>query len=132
MFGWLTRLWSSAGYLWGAIAAVRHPRTPLVAKILFVLAVAYAIDPFDLIPDAIPGIGLLDDLLIVPLLFSLAWRLIPSELAQELRACRPRAAAMLRQAGLIAVGALALVAASSILLVGAALYALTHLVMHLV
>src|SRR5580765_3620072 len=62
------------------------PRTPLAAKILAALVVAYAISPIDLIPDFIPVLGQLDDLLIVPLGIYLALRLIPPEVLQEARA----------------------------------------------
>jgi uncharacterized membrane protein YkvA (DUF1232 family) len=51
-----------------------------------VLAVGYLVSPIDLVPDVIPGVGLLDDLLVVPLLFGVARWLIPSELLAEHRA----------------------------------------------
>lgn len=54
-----------------------HPDTPLAAKLLAALVVAYAFSPIDLIPDFIPVIGYLDDLIIVPLGIYLALRLIP-------------------------------------------------------
>jgi hypothetical protein len=47
--------------------AARHPRTPWYAKMLAAAVVAYALSPFDLIPDFIPVIGYLDDLIIVPI-----------------------------------------------------------------
>ena len=64
---------------------LKDKRTPLISKILLGLAVAYVLLPFDLIPDFIPLLGQLDDLLIVPLLVFLALKLIPSELKAELR-----------------------------------------------
>lgn len=57
-----------------------HPQTPLFAKILLGLAIGYLLLPFDLIPDFIPVIGQLDDLVIVPGLVYLALKLIPEEL----------------------------------------------------
>lgn len=54
-----------------------HPDTPLLAKISAALVVAYAFSPIDLIPDFIPIIGYLDDLIIVPLGIYLVCRLIP-------------------------------------------------------
>lgn len=64
----------------------RDPRTPLLAKLLVAAVVAYALSPIDLIPDFIPIIGYLDDLLLLPLGIWLAIRLVPPELWQELRA----------------------------------------------
>lgn len=65
--------------------ALRHPMTPWPAKVLLGLAVGYALLPFDLIPDFIPVIGHLDDLVIVPGLVYLALRMIPDEVLTECR-----------------------------------------------
>jgi uncharacterized membrane protein YkvA (DUF1232 family) len=67
-------------------ALMSHPRTPRLAKWLIGLAVAYFVSPIDLIPDAIPVLGQLDDLLIVPGLIYLALRMIPAEVKSECRA----------------------------------------------
>ncbi len=64
----------------------RHPRTPRSAKILTGAALAYALSPIDLIPDFIPVIGHLDDVIVVPLLIWAALRLIPEDVLQECRA----------------------------------------------
>jgi uncharacterized membrane protein YkvA (DUF1232 family) len=66
--------------------AARDPRVPWYAKALAAAVAAYALSPIDLIPDFIPVLGYLDDLLIVPLGILLAIRLIPSPLMAELRA----------------------------------------------
>lgn len=66
--------------------ASRDPRVPWYAKAVAGAAAAYALSPIDLIPDFIPVIGYLDDLIIVPLLILLAIRLIPAELMAEFRA----------------------------------------------
>ena len=74
--------------------AYRDPRTPWYAKILAAAVVAYAFSPIDLIPDPIPVLGYLDDLLLVPLGVALALRLIPPEVMAE---CRARAQAAMSQ-----------------------------------
>ena len=67
---------------------LKDHRTPRFAKILLGLAVGYAVLPFDIIPDFIPVIGHLDDLIIVPALIVVALRMIPKEVVDE---CRARA-----------------------------------------
>jgi uncharacterized membrane protein YkvA (DUF1232 family) len=64
---------------------LRHQQTPLLAKFLLGLAVAYVLLPFDLIPDFIPIIGQLDDVIIVPGLIYLALKMIPDEIIRECR-----------------------------------------------
>ena len=71
--------------------AVRDPRTPLAAKLIAGLVVAYALSPIDLIPDFIPILGYLDDLILVPLGIALCLRLIPPPVLAE---ARLRAAAL--------------------------------------
>ncbi len=65
--------------------AARDPRTPKTAKLLAGCVAAYALSPIDLIPDFVPVLGLLDDLLLVPAGIWLALRLIPADLRDELR-----------------------------------------------
>jgi uncharacterized membrane protein YkvA (DUF1232 family) len=66
--------------------AGRDPRVPWHAKALALAVAAYALSPIDLIPDFIPVLGYLDDLLIVPLGILLVIRLIPPDLMAEFRA----------------------------------------------
>ena len=61
------------------------PRTPRLARVLLWLAIAYALSPIDLIPDFIPGVGHLDDVIIVPLLAIVAVKLVPHEVYEEHR-----------------------------------------------
>jgi uncharacterized membrane protein YkvA (DUF1232 family) len=68
--------------------AYRDPRVPWYAKAVAAATVAYAISPVDLIPDFIPVIGYLDDLLIVPAGIALSIRLIPADIMEE---CRQKA-----------------------------------------
>ena len=65
--------------------AARDRRTPWVAKAVAAAVAAYALSPIDLIPDFIPVLGYLDDLIIVPLGILVAVRLIPAELMEEFR-----------------------------------------------
>jgi uncharacterized membrane protein YkvA (DUF1232 family) len=66
--------------------ATRDPRTPRYAKVFVICVVAYALSPIDLIPDPIPVLGYLDDLLLLPLGIYVALRLIPQEVLAECRA----------------------------------------------
>jgi uncharacterized membrane protein YkvA (DUF1232 family) len=65
--------------------AARDPRTPWYAKGLVLLVVAYALSPIDLIPDFIPVLGYLDDLLIVPAGIALALTMIPKQVMDDAR-----------------------------------------------
>jgi uncharacterized membrane protein YkvA (DUF1232 family) len=66
--------------------AARDPRTPLAAKLIGGAVAAYVLSPIDLIPDFVPILGLVDELLIVPLGLWLASRLIPQPLLESYRA----------------------------------------------
>ncbi len=61
----------------------RDPRMPLHVKILALLIVAYIISPIDIIPDFIPVLGLLDEVILVPIMLSFTVRFIPDEIRQE-------------------------------------------------
>lgn len=65
--------------------AAKDPRTPWYAKALIFFVVAHTFSPIDLIPDFIPILGYLDDLIITPLGLALAVRLIPAEVLEEAR-----------------------------------------------
>lgn len=64
---------------------MKDPRTPLIPKLLLFLALGYLLMPFDLIPDFIPVIGQIDDIIIVPLLFYLAIKFIPKDIIDKYR-----------------------------------------------
>jgi uncharacterized membrane protein YkvA (DUF1232 family) len=65
--------------------AYRHPATPWFARLFVALLVAYAFSPIDLIPDPVPVLGYLDDLIILPLGILLALKLIPPQVMAECR-----------------------------------------------
>ena len=65
--------------------AYRDPRTPWYARVAAILVIAYALSPIDLIPDFIPVLGYLDDLIILPLGIFFAMKLIPAEIMVSAR-----------------------------------------------
>lgn len=71
---WARRIKRDAVMLW---FARRHPDTPLLAKVICVLAVLYALSPIDLVPDFVPILGYVDDVLLLPAMIWLAVRLLP-------------------------------------------------------
>ena len=66
--------------------AARHPHTPWYAKLVVAGCVAYALTPVDLVPDAIPVIGVIDDLIFIPLAVALAVRFVPAPVLADCRA----------------------------------------------
>ena len=79
---WAHRMKRDVVALW---LAARDPRTPILAKIAAGAVAAYALSPIDLIPDFVPVLGYLDDVIIVPLGILLAVRLTPAALLAEFR-----------------------------------------------
>jgi uncharacterized membrane protein YkvA (DUF1232 family) len=79
---WARQLKREVVVLW---ICTRHPRTPIMAKALAVALVGYALSPIDLIPDFIPVLGYLDDLIIVPLGVWLVLKLVPGDVMAECR-----------------------------------------------
>ena len=63
--------------------AYKRKDVPIIAKIFIIIAVGYALSPIDLIPDFIPILGYLDDLLIVPFFIFLSLKLIPKNIMEE-------------------------------------------------
>ena len=84
--------------------AARDPRVPWYAKAIAGAVAAYALSPIDLIPDFIPVLGLLDDLVIVPSGILLATKLIPPIIMADLRAEATKRERPKSTAGLIAIG----------------------------
>jgi uncharacterized membrane protein YkvA (DUF1232 family) len=71
--------------------AYRHPRTPWYAKLFAALIVGYVFSPIGPIPDFIPGVGLLDEMAVVPIGVLIAAKMIPRDIMQE---CQEKARAM--------------------------------------
>jgi uncharacterized membrane protein YkvA (DUF1232 family) len=85
---WARRVTRDVDAVW---RAARDPRTPWYARWLALAVVAYALSPIDLIPDFIPVLGYVDDLLLVPLGIWLVLRLIPPQVMAEHRAAAEHA-----------------------------------------
>jgi uncharacterized membrane protein YkvA (DUF1232 family) len=83
--------------------AVGDRRTPVRVKLLIFFALFYLVDPIDLIPDMIPLVGYLDDLIIVPLLLHLAFRWLPLAVREESLVKADRQARRIRLALLVLV-----------------------------
>lgn len=90
---WAKRIKRDAVTLW---FAGKHPATPWYAKALGLFVVAYALSPIDLIPDFIPILGYVDDVLLLPALIWLTVKLLPSTVLSE---CRIQAHAWLEEKG---------------------------------
>src|SRR5829696_1649451 len=71
--------------------AYRHPRTPWYAKVFAALIVGYVFSPIDPIPDFIPGLGLLDEMVVVPIGVLIAAKMIPQQVMEE---CQEKARQM--------------------------------------
>jgi uncharacterized membrane protein YkvA (DUF1232 family) len=91
MVSWAQKLTSEVVALW---FASHHPHTPFLAKAVAVALVAYAFSPIDLIPDFIPVLGYLDDVIILPAGIWIVLRLIPAPVLAE---CRARGAQWLAE-----------------------------------
>lgn len=98
----------------------RDQRTPLYARLPALFSLIYLISPFDLIPDFIPFAGYLDDLVIVPLLLHLSFRLLPAEVKEASRLKAMRYASRVR----IALGILVVLV---LLLMVGVFFAVKHL-----
>jgi uncharacterized membrane protein YkvA (DUF1232 family) len=88
--------------------AYGDPRTPWTAKVVTVVVLAYALSPLDLIPDPIPILGYLDDLVLLPMGIWLALRLIPPAVMAAARLTAQRTPAQMNRLGWIGAGLIAL------------------------
>ena len=71
------------GQLYTAYRALIDKRTPWYVRMILLFTIAYVLSPIDLIPDVIPVVGLLDDVILIPILIKLALGLLPQNLLQE-------------------------------------------------
>ena len=90
---WARNLKRDAVTLW---FACKHVDTPFIAKLFCVFVVAYALSPIDLIPDFIPVLGYLDDVILLPCLIWIAVRLVPGQVLAD---CRSKATEWIAEEG---------------------------------
>jgi len=87
--GYINRLkektWGLKSNIVAIYLSMKDKRTPLIAKIMIVLTISYAVSPIDLIPDFIPILGYLDDLIILPIMITISIKLIPKEVFEDCR-----------------------------------------------
>jgi uncharacterized membrane protein YkvA (DUF1232 family) len=88
---WKRRARQLSAQTYALYLAYRHPRTPWYAKVFAALIVGYVFSPIDPIPDFIPGVGLLDEMVVVPIGVLIATKMIPREVFEE---CREKARAV--------------------------------------
>lgn len=83
--GFLKRMKEIKDFLPALILALKRKETPVIAKVVAVATMLYTLSPIDIIPDMTPFVGILDDLIIFPLMIALATKLIPDEILEETR-----------------------------------------------
>ena len=103
---WKSRAHQLKTEVYALYLAYKDPRTPWYARIFAAVVVAYAFSPIDLIPDPIPVLGYLDDLVLVPLGVFLALKMIPGEVMVE---CRLKAKEVMAQGKPVNKGAAAVI-----------------------
>ena len=91
--GWKAKARKLKQEVYALYLASRDRRVPWYARVVAIVVVAYAFSPIDLIPDPIPVLGYLDDLILIPLGIALVIKLIPAEVLQD---CREKAASTMK------------------------------------
>lgn len=92
LINWKQKAKSLKRGLYALYLAYKDPRVPWYAKTIAIIVVGYAFSPIDLIPDPIPVLGYLDDLILIPLGITLVIKLVPQEILIE---CREKAVSRL-------------------------------------
>ncbi len=99
---WKERVQTLKKETFALVLACRHPRVPWYAKVMALVVVGYALSPIDLIPDFIPVLGYLDDLVLIPLGIMLVIRMIPVDVLDECRRQSEEIVGRVTRAGKIA------------------------------
>jgi uncharacterized membrane protein YkvA (DUF1232 family) len=102
--GWKEKAWHLKRELHALYLAYKDPRVPWHARVMAAIVVGYAFSPVDLIPDPIPVLGYLDDLVLVPLGIYLAVRMIPIDVLNECRETASLSVSQRKPRNLIAAG----------------------------
>src|SRR5215210_1211928 len=120
MEAWKDRARRLKAEVFALYLAYKDPRVPWYARLFALCVVGYAFSPIDLIPDPIPVLGYLDDLILIPLGIALAIRMIPKDVLDE---CREKARALEAEgkltnwvAGIVVIAVWLLLAALAVLL----------------
>ena len=121
---WRRRTRSLKGEVQTLYLAIKDPRTPWYAKVSAGIVVAYALSPIDLIPDPIPILGHLDDLILIPLGLALVMKMIPPAVLAESRSRAQGAEQQRRPANWIAA---AVIIAIWLLLIGLTVRYVVHM-----
>ena len=108
--GWVERARRLRVELYALYLAARHPQTPWYAKLVVAGFVAYAVTPVDLVPDVIPILGIVDDLIFVPLAIAAAVRFVPAGVLAECRARAQERVALQSSGWMLMLGVWALLA----------------------
>ena len=80
---WKRRARQLSAQTYALYLAYRHPKTPWYAKVFAALIVGYVFSPIDPIPDFIPGVGLLDEMVVVPIGVWIAAKMVPRDVLEE-------------------------------------------------
>ena len=82
---WKRRAQQLSAQTYALYLAYRHPRTPWYAKVFAALVVGYVFSPIDPIPDFLPGVGLVDEMVVVPIGILITAKMIPRDILEECR-----------------------------------------------
>ncbi len=120
--GWKGRALELKTEVYALYLAYKDPRTPWYAKVFTALVVGYAFSPIDLIPDFIPVLGYLDDLVLVPLGVWVAMKMIPRQVMAESRAKAKEAEALGKPVNKVVAGVIVVIWIGLAAMVGVAAY----------
>jgi uncharacterized membrane protein YkvA (DUF1232 family) len=116
---WKRRARQLCAQTYALYLAYRHPKTPWYAKLFAALIVGYVFSPIDPIPDFIPGVGLLDEMVVVPIGMLIAAKMIPRQVMEE---CHEKARELAEGEGPVSRGAAVVVVSVWLLCVALAVF----------